>query len=63
VKQPDAEGDDDRNEDQAEEEVAELCAAHDALQVRLVYRVMATNRRVCSVSACSVGSRSMLDAP
>ena len=61
VQQPDDDRDDDRDDDQAEDEAAELGAGHGASPV--VYRVIWVKRRVVSVSAISVGSRSIELAP
>ena len=54
--------DDDRDDDQAQDERSELGTGHDDF-LRLLYRLMALNLRVVSVSATSVGRRSMLEAP
>jgi 3-oxoacyl-[acyl-carrier protein] reductase len=58
VQQPDDDRDDDRGDDEAEDELSELGSAHDAL-----LPLMLLNLRVVSVSAISVGRRSMLEAP
>ena len=57
---------DDRHDDQAEDESAELSAGHGVLSPRTAgaaYRVIWAKRRVVSVSATSVGSRSIELAP
>ena len=59
VQQPDADRHDDGNDEQAEEEAAELGAGHGLVSSRVIW----VKRRVVSVSAISVGRRSIELAP
>ncbi len=67
VQEPDDDRDDDRDADEPQDERSELGAGHDCFLLASVtgfpWRRIALNRRVVSVSAASVGSRSMLEAP
>ena len=63
MEQPDDDRDDDRDDDEAEDEAAELGAGHGAVSLNSIYRLICVKRRVVSVSATSVGSRSIELAP
>ncbi len=61
VQQPHGDGHDDRDDDQAEDEASEICTGHGGVSFSIFSICM--KRRVVSVSATSVGSRSIELAP